>query len=326
MAVLDPAFWKGRSVLVTGGGGFIGAWLSKGLIDLGAKVHVLDITDRTLDALGIRQRVNFVHASILDYEKVRRAISDNGISLCFHLAAQALVTEADKRPAQTMEANITGTLNLLEAARELGSVGLVVASSDKAYGDSTVLPYTEETPICGANCYDASKAAADVITQSYSRYFGTPVAIARCGNVYGGGDLNTDRIVPGTILSIMKGQNPVIRSNGKLVRDYIYIDDVVKAYLMLGQFVLSAGCHGEAFNFGVNHPLAVLEIVNIITRTMGRTDLKPVILNRPLNEIDKQYLSSEKARRVLGWGQSVGIEEGLKLSVEWYQQHGGVQT
>lgn len=322
MAGIEAGAWRGRPVLVTGAGGFIGSWLAHRLVELGARVVALDIKDAGLRTLGILDKVTFLQLSILDDQAVRRALAENRIEVCFHLAAQALVTEADRRPAETIDANIVGTLNLLEAARELG-FRLVVASSDKAYGDSPVLPYTEETAISGANCYDASKAAADVIAQSYARWFGLPVVIARCGNVYGGGDLNFDRIVPGTVRSLLNGQAPVIRSNGMLVRDYVYIDDVVEAYLLLGQFASTPGCSGEAFNFGTNHPMTVLEIVRELSTLMGRTDLPPVILNTASNEIEKQYLSSDKAARLLGWGQQVGIEEGLRRAIDWYKGHLG---
>ncbi|MBI4017843.1 MAG: GDP-mannose 4,6-dehydratase, partial [Candidatus Aenigmarchaeota archaeon] len=301
---------------------FIGSWLARALADAGANVVAIDIKDEDLKVHSIKN-VRYLNVDIRDYEKLKDALKKNEIEYVFHLGAQAIVTIANKDPPTTFATNIGGTWNLLEAARTLGTIkGIVVASSDKAYGDHETLPYTEEAPLIGRHPYDVSKSCTDLLAQAYHRTYGLPVAIARCGNVYGGGDLNWSRVVPGTIRSILQNERPVIRSDGTPTRDYVYVKDVVNAYMVLGERVSDAGVTGEAFNFGYNDPKSVLEIVNLILEQSG-ANLKPVVEGNAPNEIQKQYLLSEKAQRVLGWKPTYALEKGLKETVEWYREYLG---
>ena len=317
-------FWYDRRVFVTGPTGLLGPWLIKQLVDCGANVTVLvrDIPPRShLYTCGYLPHVAQVFGDLLDRDLLERVLNEHEIDTVFHLGAQAIVGIANRNPLSTLESNIRGTWNLLESARRNPHVQRVlVASSDKAYGNQDQLPYTEDTPLVGRYPYDVSKSCVDLITQSYWHTYRLPVGIVRCGNFFGGGDLNFNRIVPGTIQSLWHDEHPIVRSNGQLIRDYFYIEDVANAYLTLAQHLREKRLEGQAFNFASGEPLTVLQLVAKITELMGKP-LPPRILNTATNEIPAQYLSSEKARQVLGWTPGITLEEGLKRTIAWYDDY-----
>jgi len=251
-----------------------------------------------------------------------RAINTHEVDVVFHLGAQTIVGAALRDPLECFESNIRGTYNLLEAARRLPGLArrIVVASSDKAYGDSPILPYTEETPLRGAHPYDVSKSCTDLLSHTYAHSYGLPIAIARCGNIYGGGDLNWSRIVPGTIRSLYRGERPLLRSNGKMIRDYIYVRDVVSAYIVLAEALDRPEVIGEAFNFSPESRISVFDIVRAISSAMG-SDAAPIVENSAKNEIQDQTLNAEKARRLLHWSCEWTLERGLDETVSWYRRH-----
>jgi len=319
-------FWRGRPVLVTGASGLLGSWLVMGLCDLGADVVCLvrDLVPRSLLRLsGSLDRVTAAHGELEDYLNLERVINEYEIETIFHLGAQAIVETANRSPLATFEANVRGTWNVLEAARvHRGLVGrVVVASSDKAYGDHGTEPYREDMPLQGRHPYDVSKSCADLIAQAYFHTYGLPVAVARCGNIYGGGDFNWSRIVPGTIRAVLQGRRPVIRSDGTHVRDYFYVLDAVRAYLDLAEALDRPAVRGEAFNFSAESRLTVLDITRSILRLAGRPDLEPDIRGTAGAEIPYQTLSAEKARRVIGWKPRFSLEDGLARTIEWYRVH-----
>ena len=317
---MTNGFWNGRNVFVTGATGLIGSWLVKALIERGANVVALMrdyVPDSELVLSGKMERVSLVYGRLEDPETLVRAFNEYEIHTCFHLGAQTIVQTANRSPLSTFESNVRGTWNLLETVRQSSLIeGIIVASSDKAYGDSDRLPYTEDMPLKGSNLYDVSKVCTDMIAASYQRTYGMPLAISRCGNIYGGGDLNFNRIVPGTIRSILNNEQPLIRSDGTPIRDYLYIKDAVSAFLALGEKAGSVS--GEAFNFGTGRRLSVIEMVKKITGIMGST-LEPKILNEAKNEIDRQYLSSKKAGDILGWKASYEVSAALPETVDWYR-------
>ncbi len=316
-------FWQDRPTLVTGGTGFLGGWLIKHLLNLGADIVCLVrdwVPKSELIGANLIEQVKVVRGDICDPVLLERTLGEYEIETVFHLAAQTIVGIANRNPVSTFNTNIAGTWALLESCRRSPKVkSIVIASSDKAYGDQDKLPYDETTPLQGKHPYDVSKSCADLITQSYFATYKLPVAITRCGNFYGGGDLNWNRIVPGTIRFIIRGQRPVIRSDGKFVRDYFYIADAAAAYTLLAEKLANnPELHGEAFNFSNETPVSALEIVERITKIM-RSSLKPIILNEASNEIREQYLSSSKARKVLKWKPLVTLDEGLSRTISWYK-------
>jgi CDP-glucose 4,6-dehydratase len=320
---MRTSFWKDRPTLVTGATGLLGSWLLQRLADEGASVTALvrDGTPRSIVVdNGLLNRVNTVHGSIEDFDLIRRTLSEYSIDTVFHLAAQSLVSVAKLDPLSTLQTNVRGTWNILEAARLCGSRQVVIASSDKAYGASSELPYTEKHPLQGRYPYDASKACADLISSMYATTFGLPVCIIRCANLFGGGDLNLSRTIPGAIQATLKSQPFVIRSDGKFVRDFLYVKDAAAAYLKVAETLAAqSSLAGEAFNFGLGIRLTVLELTEQILTIMGRSDLKPVIQNNASFEIREQYLSSDKARAVLGWVPRYTLSEGLRETVAWYR-------
>ncbi len=318
--------WRNRNVFVTGATGLLGSWLVEALVERGANVVCLvrDAVPRSrLVSSGAIERVVVVRGELEDFETVLRAINEYEIDTVFHLAAQTIVGTASRSVLSTFEANVKGTWNLLEACRATGKLvqRILVASSDKAYGEHATLPYTEDFPLLGRFPYDASKACAEILAASYARSFRLPIATTRCGNLYGGGDLNWSRIVPGTIRSALLGERPIIRSNGKLVRDYFYVEDAALAYLFLAERMLEHDLAGQAFNFGTGTPKSVLELVALILAATGRKDLEPRILDQATNEIEAQYLDCTKAREVLGWSSRFTLEQGLERTVAWYRAH-----
>ena len=320
-------FWRGRPVFVTGATGLLGGWLVRALIEQGAEVVAL-IRDGAPNSLLVREgwidRINTVNGSLTDTGTIRRVLAEYSIDTVFHLAAQTLVGVAKTDPVGTLEANIQGTWNLLESTRQCGTRQIIVASSDKAYGSSDNLPYLETHPLVGKYPYDCSKSCVDLISQMYAATYNLPVAIVRCGNLFGGGDLNFSRTVPGVIQSAVKNQRFEIRSDGKFVRDFLYVEDAALAYLCLAEALASdRTLSGEAFNFSLEVKYTVLDIVNMVLEQMDRADLEPIILNKASAEIREQFMSSAKARERLGWAPHYGMEEGLRRTIGWYMQYFG---
>ncbi|MCX6008159.1 MAG: GDP-mannose 4,6-dehydratase [Chloroflexi bacterium] len=321
--VRNTSFWQDRPTLVTGGTGLLGGWLIKHLLDSGADIVCLVrdwVPKSELVRSNLVEQVKVVRGDICDSALLERLLGEYEIEAVFHVAAQTIVGIANRNPISTFQTNIGGTWSLLEACRRSSKVStIVVASSDKAYGDQDKLPYDENTPLQGRHPYDVSKSCADLIAQSYFATYKLPVGITRCGNFYGGGDLNWNRIVPGTIRSILRGKQPIIRSDGQYVRDYFYIEDGAAAYILLAeQLANNPELPGEAFNFSNETPVSVLEIVERIIKLMD-SNLKPVILNEADNEIRQQYLSSSKARKMLNWEPLVTLDEGLSRTISWYR-------
>jgi CDP-glucose 4,6-dehydratase len=325
---MPDTFWRGRRVLITGIGGFVGSHLATELLGRGAEVVgiVRDSRgERLLERLGVSPPPHLVRGSITDAALVERTFNEYEIEYCFHIAAQAIVGAAIRSPVSTFDSNIRGTWTMLEAARRSSMLrGLVLASSDKVYGDQPVLPYTEESRLAATYPYDASKLCAEVLAHCYGVSFGLPVAITRCANIYGGGDLNWSRLIPGTIRSVLRGEEPLIRSDGTLQRDYLYVSDAVGAYLALAENIDSEDVRGEAFNFGWGRGYTVLEIAETILRQSG-SELRPRVLGQSKGEIEKQWLAADKALRVLNWQPQVNLETGIRLSVDWYGQYLGAE-
>lgn len=314
--------WQGRNVFVTGADGFIGSWLASDLVSKKANVFALvrDFRkDAGYDILGITDKITLIQGDLADYALMGRALNEYSIDSCFHLAAQALVQIANRSPLSTFESNIKGTWNLLEACRMCKTIErIVIASSDKAYGVQKQLPYTEESPLLGSYPYDASKACADILARSYFISYGLPVAVTRNANTYGGGDLNFSRIVPDAVRCILQGKTFVIRSDGTPERDYLYIKDAVTGYLTLAANMDRSDVKGQAFNFGTANPVSVIALFGMIARACGKPDAKPKILGKARNEIDRQWLATDKVKRILGWEQKYSLEDGIRETVEWY--------
>ncbi len=317
------AFWQDRPTFVTGGTGLVGSWLVRRLTEAGADVVCLVrdwVPQSEFVRAGFIEQVKVVRGDIRDREVLERALGEYEVDTVIHLAAQTIVTIANRNPISTFETNIAGTWNLMEACRRSPKIKqIVIASSDKAYGDQEDLPYDESTPLEGQHPYDVSKSAADLIAHTYAVSYDLPVAITRCGNFYGGGDLNWNRIIPGTIRSVIRGQRPIIRSDGQYVRDYFYVEDGAAAYMLLAeQLAIRPELKGEAYNFSNEIQVTVSQIVNEILELMD-TELRPDIRNEVSNEIRHQYLSAEKARRDLKWKPLFTLDEGLQKTIEWYK-------
>lgn len=320
--------WKNKNVFITGATGLLGSWLTKLMIDEGANVIALnrDIVPKSIiwsssEEFGyIRDKLTVVHGFLEDYQLLERALNEYEIEVVFHLGAQTIVGTANRNPLSTFESNVRGTYNLLEACRRNQPLikAIIVASSDKAYGDQEKLPYDEETPLCGTHPYDVSKSCADLISYTYFNTFTLPVCITRCGNLYGPGDLNFNRIIPETIRSLLNGDSPIIRSDGSYIRDYFYVKDGALAYKMLAEKMYELDIYGESFNFSNEIQVTVLELVERIIKIMG-SKLKPIILGTARNEIKHQYLSALKAKSTLNWHPQYTLEEGLRETVDWYK-------
>jgi CDP-glucose 4,6-dehydratase len=319
---------EGRRILITGATGLVGSWLVKELLKKESMVVALvrDIDYQTeFYRSGDYLQAVIVNGSLENYSTIDRVINEYKIDTVFHLGAQTIVGAAHREPLQTFESNIRGTYHILEACRRHQDLveRIVIASSDKAYGIADRLPYTEDMPLKGNHPYDASKSCADLLAQTYYHTYDMPVVIARCGNIYGGGDLNWSRIVPGTIRSLLNNQRPIIRSNGKYFRDYIYIKDIVDAYINLSESITKKNISGEAFNFSTESQITVIEIVNEIRTIMDKEELEPEILNLNLKEIPEQSLSAQKAHRILGWYPEYDLKRGLSETVDWYKNYFG---
>lgn len=324
MSALNKEFWRDRPTFVTGASGLVGGWLVKRLVEAGADVICL-VRDHVPQSMLYRdkltEQVKVVRGDVRDQACLERALGEFEVDTVFHLAAQTIVGIANRNPVSTFETNIQGTWALMEACRRSPRVKqIVVASSDKAYGDQEHLPYDETTPLQGTHPYDVSKSCADLIAATYAVSYGSPVAITRCGNFYGGGDLNWNRIVPGTIRSILRGERPVIRSDGKFIRDYFYVEDGAHAYMTLAQHLAQRPeLAGQAYNFSNEIQVTVLELVDKILKVMG-SSLTPDVRNEASNEIIHQYLSASKAREQLDWKPLFELDEALKSTIAWYQE------
>lgn len=319
------AFWTDRPVFVTGATGLLGSHMTEELLARGANPVCLvrdQVAHSHFQRLGLDRKVVIVRGCLEDYALLERSLNEHEIDTVMHLGAQTIVGTASRNPLSTWESNVRGSYLLLEACRRNAKKvrRVVVASSDKAYGDQETLPYTEDAPLTGRFPYDCSKSCTDLIARSYFETYQVPVCVTRCGNLFGPGDLNWNRIVPGTIRSVIRDERPIVRSDGTLVRDYVYVGDAVAAYLDLAEQLERPGVVGEAFNYSDEHPQSVLEIVGRILAAAGRPDLAPVVLNEANHEIRKQYLSSTKARTLLGWRPRFGLDEGLVRTVAWYRE------
>jgi CDP-glucose 4,6-dehydratase len=322
---LGMTFWKNRSVFVTGSTGLLGCWIVEELVKRGANVTCLvrDWVPRSkLLEQGLVSRVNVVHGELEDLRLLSRALNEYEIDTVFHLGAQTIVGTASRSPLSTFESNIRGTWNLLEACRYYPRLvqRVIVASSDKAYGSHDQLPYTEDMPLEGRFPYDVSKSCADLISLSFFHTYRTPVAVTRCGNLFGGGDLNFNRLIPGTIRSALQDEAPIIRSDGKFIRDYFYVRDAVNAYLHLAERLPEDRFLGQAFNFGTETPISVLDLVHEILGLMDKKWLVPQVLDQASHEIPRQYLCCSKAREMLNWQPGYTLRQGLIETISWYKE------
>jgi len=329
-STVQNRFWQDRPTFVTGATGLVGAWLVRRLLGLGADVVCL-VRDWVPQSEFVHSRlidqVRVVRGDVREQALLERVLGEYEVDTVIHLAAQTIVGIANRNPASTFETNIGGTWSLLEACRRSPAVNqIVLASSDKAYGEHDTLPYTEEAPLQGRHPYDVSKSCADLIAQTYAATYGLPVVITRCGNLYGGGDLNWNRIVPGTIRSVLRGEQPLIRSDGQCVRDYFYVEDCAVVYTLLAERLAeNPELSGQAFNFSNETQVTVLELVERILALMG-SSLEPDVRNEASNEIRHQYLSAAKAREILGWRPLFTLEQGLQRTIEWYRDFLGASS
>lgn len=320
------SFWNNKTAFVTGATGFVGAHVARLLVERGANVVCLQrdaVRANSLDLFDLRRRVTVIQGTVEDLALMERILNEYEVEAVFHLAAQAIVGVANRSPLSTLEANIRGTYMLLEACRRSEMVKrIVVASSDKAYGSHAQLPYTEEYPLLGLFPYDASKACTDILARSFAHSYEMPVAVSRFANIYGPGDLNLTRIVPGTFFSLLKNEAPIIRSDGTPVREFVHVDDVANGYLLLAERIEET--RGEAFNFGAEDPIQILDFVNLMIRVAGmegRIEPRIMLQKKIEREIDAQYLSAHKAASRLNWKEKVSLEEGLHRSWEWYRRY-----
>jgi CDP-glucose 4,6-dehydratase len=322
---VKPPDWSPRRVLVTGATGIVGSWLTEDLARRGAYVvaFVRDADPQSrFFSERVSERCSVVNGDLVELADCMRAVNDHEIDTIFHLGAQTIVGAALRDPIDCFESNIRGTYNLLEAARRLRELvtTVVIASSDKAYGDSPILPYTEDMPLRGRHPYDVSKSCTDLLADTYAHTYGLNVTVARCGNIYGGGDLNWSRIVPGTIRWLLAGDRPILRSSGGNIRDYIYVKDVVDAYVTLAEQSVRPEVTGGAFNFSPESQYTVLDIVGAIGKVLG-VEPNPIILDSAKSEILHQTLDASKARRLLDWSTKWDLNSGLTETIAWYRGH-----
>lgn len=313
---------------MTGCSGFLGSWLVEALVQQGASVVGLvrdHVPQSMLFRSGTADQIRIVNGELNDIMLLERILAEYEIETIFHLAAQTIVGIANRSPLSTFETNIRGSWHLLEAARRASGVkGIVVASSEKAYGEPQALPFVEEHPLHGRHPYDVSKSCVDLIAQTYAATYQLPVTTTRFSNLYGGGDLNWNRLIPGTIRSVLRGKNPVIRSDGTFKRDYVYVEDAVAGYLTLAERAEQPDVCGQAFNFGLGRPVTALEVVQTIIKVSDHPDLQPVILDEVQHEIRDEYLSPLKAHTVLGWQPHETLASGLTRTMDWYRRYLGL--
>jgi CDP-glucose 4,6-dehydratase len=318
------SYWHDRPVFVTGATGLLGGWLVRRLVEEGASVTALVrdwVPQSTLLRTDLLSKVTIVRGDIRDQVVLERALGEYEIDTVFHLAAQTIVGVANRNPISTLDTNVRGTWALLEAARRSPlTKAVIIASSDKAYGDHEKLPYDEGAALQGEHPYDVSKSCADLVAKMYAVTFGVPVAVTRCGNFYGGGDLNWNRLIPGTIRSALKNERPVVRSDGTLIRDYFYVEDGAAAYMQLAEALHARPeLRGEAFNFSNEIQVDVLTLTKKILERM-KSSLEPDVRAEARNEIQHQWLSAAKARKVLGWAPQFTLDEGLDRTIAWYRE------
>lgn len=317
--------WKNKNVFITGADGFIGSWLAREFVKRQSNVFIL-VRDPKVNAacqlFGLHNKVTQIEGDLINYNLLENTLKKYSIDACFHLAAQAIVQIANQGPLQTFESNIKGTWNMLEACRNTKTIEkIVVASSDKAYGVQEKLPYTEESPLCGLYPYDASKACADLLARCYFTSYGLPVTVTRNANTYGGGDLNFSRLIPDAIRCILQGKEFVIRSDGTPERDYMYVEDAVNGYITLAENIEREEVKGEAFNFGTGKPISVCALFGKIVELCGKPGVKPKILGIAKNEINRQYLAIDKAKKILNWQPKYTLEDGMKKTIDWYKKY-----
>jgi CDP-glucose 4,6-dehydratase len=321
---MNKKYWRAKKVLITGHEGFLGSNITKTLVECGAVVIGVDPNIRRKETIFSKEdykKFKTIKGSSTDYNLVVKILHDNSIQHVFHLGAEAIVGNCNKRPLKCFQSNIEGTWKLLEACRQFGKVKtIVVASSDKAYGSLKALPYSEEAPLTGDHPYDVSKACADMIANTYYQTYKLPVAIARSGNIYGPGDFNYSRLLPDAMRCSVNGGTFLIRSDGKYTRDYVYVDDLVNGYLLLAEKLQKNQLFGESFNFSDEKPITVLHLLKTLRQISGNT-LTYKILNEAKYEIKHQYLSSEKARKVLGWKHECSLYEGINSTFQWYKYY-----
>lgn len=321
----ETDFWHGRRVFVTGCTGFLGSWLTAALLKRGASVVGLvrqQEPESQLIRSGLVHRIEQVSGELLDLDLLQRTLHGCGIDTVFHLAGQTIVGVANREPAATFEINIRGTWLLLEAVRRTPTVrGVIVASSEKAYGEQSNLPYREEYPLQGRHPYEVSKSCADLIAQSFAHTYGLAVAVTRCSNLYGGGDLSWNRLIPGTIRSLLSDERPIIRSDGSFRRDYLYVADAVRGYLMLAEHLTEPDVRGQPFNLGSGCPVSALDVVRTLIALSAHPSWEPIILNEVKHEIQDEYLSPEKAKQAIGWQPQYSLAAGLEEAMSWYRAY-----
>jgi CDP-glucose 4,6-dehydratase len=318
-------FWRGRSVLVTGANGFIGAWVIRTLADLGANVTGYDKSEIGALSLhdGVRDRIELVLGDLTDQALLERTLVHRDVKTVIHLGAQSNISFAAGGPVPAFESNIRGTWTVLDACRSTAHPEtIVIASSNTVYGEHETAPFDETYALNANNPYSSSKACADILARCYAASFNLPVAVARATNTYGGADPNLMRIVPDTLLRIIRGERPAIRSDGSPAKGYLYIKDTVSAYITLGERAAEEGIRGNAFNFHPDAPTTVLELVQTMVKVAGRPDLEPEVLNETTNR-EYEFLSNKRAADVLGWRPAYTLEQGLAETFEWYKQHEG---
>lgn len=319
--------WKNKIIFITGANGFLGSHLVKRALSYKARVIVLikeDIRFSLFNFEGLEKKCKIYRGDLVDRKLINSIFKNNKIDVCFHLAAQTIVGIANNAPESTLKTNIGGTWNMLEAVRVFGAKAMIVASSDKAYGEHKKLPYKEDAALVGLHPYDASKSCTDILSRAYANTYKLPIVVTRCANIYGPGDANFSRIVPDTCRSAARNKNPIVRSDGTPLRDYVFVEDVVDAYFILARKLLDKKiAFGEAFNFGVNKPINVITMVKKIIDVSGNKYLVSKILGKGKikGEIDRQYLSSVKARKVLGWKPKCPLQKGLEITYKWYKEH-----
>jgi CDP-glucose 4,6-dehydratase len=321
---MNRQFWKGKNVLITGFEGFVGSNLTKALVDSGANIIGLDIKvmrEETLLERSDYRKIKVIKGSVANYRLLKDTIVRSRIDVVFHLAAEAIVGTCYKMPLRAFSTNIQGSWNILEACRRSETVSsIVIASSDKAYGSHNKLPYNEGSRLVGKHPYDVSKSCADLIALAYFHTYGLPVSITRCGNIYGPGDFNFSRIVPDLIRSVFREEKFLIRSNGRFTRDYIFIDDIVSGYLLIAEKLQELFLAGKAFNLSNESPISVLELVKKVYNSFGKKQ-NFEILDKADFEIEHQYLSSEKARTILGWTPVYSLDRGIKKTIPTYKKY-----